>query len=189
VINVQNKNKALYSLVFTALLSALVFASNYISFPIGQSRIHVANAVCLLAGMLLGPVNGGIAAGLGSALFDLSFPAYAAEWWITFINKAAMAMICGSIIHRTEKPQKRLIYISAFAGSITYIFLYLFKSFIQLRFITPVPANTIGPTLLTMLGASLVNAIFAILVAPLVYMALEPALKAANILYSKPPEK
>ena len=49
VINVQNKNKALYSLVFTALLSALVFASNYISFPIGQSRIHVANAVCLLA--------------------------------------------------------------------------------------------------------------------------------------------
>ena len=63
VINVQNKNKALYSLVFTALLSALVFASNYISFPIGQSRIHVANAVCLLAGMLLGPVNGGIAAG------------------------------------------------------------------------------------------------------------------------------
>ncbi|NLJ64856.1 MAG: ECF transporter S component [Christensenellaceae bacterium] len=185
----QNKNKALYSLVFTALLSALVFASNYISFPIGQSRIHVANAVCLLASMLLGPVNGGIAAGLGSALFDLSFPAYAAEWWITFINKAAMAIVCGAIMHRVEKPSKKLIYVSAAVGSITYMVLYLFKSFIQMRFIAPVPASTIGPTLLTMLGASLTNAIFAVLVAPLVYMALEPALRASNILYSKPPKE
>ena len=66
------------NLAFMGMMIALVFVSNYISIPTGYSRLHAANAVCLLAGMLFGGVRGGIIAGLGSAIFDLTFPAYAA---------------------------------------------------------------------------------------------------------------
>lgn len=172
-------------LVFTALLTALVFASNYVSFPVGPSRIHIANAVCLLSGMLLGPINGGVAAGLGSALFDLTFPAYAAEWWITFINKAAMAIVCGWLVHRKAEDSKKWAYFSCSIGAITYIALYIFKKFIQLRFISSVPIDTIGPTLLASFLASIVNGLFAILVAPLAYHALKPTLEKNGILYKR----
>ncbi len=171
-------------LVFTALLAALVFASNYVSFPIGQSRIHIANAVCLLSGMLLGPINGGIAAGLGSALFDLTFPAYAAEWWVTFINKAAMAVACGLLIYKKNASgSKKWVYFSCLIGALVYIALYIFKSFIQMRFIGQVPVDTIGPTLLTYFLASIVNGAFAVLVAPLAYYALKPTLEKNGVLY------
>ncbi|MDO5023071.1 MAG: ECF transporter S component [Eubacteriales bacterium] len=181
---VQKQSKV-SRLVFTALLAALVFASNYISFPIGQSRIHIANAVCLLSGMILGPLSGGIAAGLGSALFDLTFPAYAAEWWITFINKAAMAAVCGWLVHKRDTTNKSWVYFSCFIGAITYIALYLFKSFLQLRFITQVPIDTIAPTLLTYFLASIANGLFAILAAPVVFYALNPTLDKMGISFKK----
>ena len=53
------------NLAFMGMMIALVFVSNYISIPTGYSRLHAANAVCLLAGMLFGGVRGGIIAGLG----------------------------------------------------------------------------------------------------------------------------
>ena len=77
------KKTAAANLAFMGMMTALVFVSNYISIPTGYSRLHAANAVCLLAGMLFGGVRGEIIAGLGSAIFDLTFPAYAPEFWIT----------------------------------------------------------------------------------------------------------
>ncbi len=50
----KNKN-SIYKIVTVGLLGALVFVSNYLSFPIPVpvgdiSRIHLGNAFCLLAG-------------------------------------------------------------------------------------------------------------------------------------------
>ncbi len=59
-----------YTITFIGVMSAVVFVSNYLSIPVASSRVHMANAVCLLAGMLFGGLQGGLAAGLGSALFD-----------------------------------------------------------------------------------------------------------------------
>ena len=48
---------------FIGMMSAIVFVSNYISFTIPLAiggditRVHVANAFCLLAGLSLGPVR------------------------------------------------------------------------------------------------------------------------------------
>lgn len=171
-------------LSLAGLMVALVFVANYISIPTGYSRLHVANAVCLLSGMLFGGPMGGVIAGLGSALYDLTFPAYAAESWITFINKGAMALACGLIVtdRKNHWSPALISAIGAVTGALLYITLYLLKSYVQMRWVTPVPADKVVLTLAGKAGSSLVNGLFAAIVAPLLYHTLKPALEKQGIL-------
>lgn len=171
-------------LAYAGLMTALVFVSNYLSIPTGYSRLHVANAVCLLAGMLFGGLRGAIIAGLGSAFYDFTFPAYVAVSWITFINKGAMALACGIIVtdQKNHWSPAVISVIGAVAGAVCYIALYLTKSYIQLRWVTPVPVDSIPVALSSKLFSSLTNGAFAVAVAPLLYHALKPALEQQGIL-------
>ena len=95
----MREHDATRRLAYLGLMAALVFASNYarITLPIalgGQTSFTLANIVCCLCGLLLGPV-GGLASGLGSALYDLTNPLYAAECWITFLTKGTMGLVAG----------------------------------------------------------------------------------------------
>lgn len=136
----------------------------------GQCRVPVG-------GHALGGVKGGLAAAIGSALFDLTFPAYVAEAWITFINKGAMALVAGLIVRSVPEPSRLRLILGGAAGAALYIALYLLKSYFQIRYVTPVPVETIGPLLLEKLAASSVNGIFAVIVAPLLYTVLAPGIK------------
>ena len=93
--NEKNVNK----LTMLGMMTALVFVSNYlrITMPIaigGRTSFTLANIMCCLSGLLLGPV-GGFASGLGSAIYDLTNPAYAPECWITFLTKGVMGLVAG----------------------------------------------------------------------------------------------
>ncbi len=179
----MTKKSTAATLAFMGMMTALVFVSNYISIPTGYSRLHAANAVCLLAGMLFGGPKGAIIAGLGSAIFDLTFPAYAPEAWITFINKGAMAMACGIIVNdKTSRlsPRVRAV-LGALSGAVLYIALYMIKSYVWARWVAPIPAETIAVSLAGKLGSSSFNGLFAVIVAPLLYAALNPALKKAGL--------
>ena len=171
-------------LALAGMMTAAVMVSNYISIPTGYSRLHVANAVCMLAGMLFGGVRGGIIAGLGSALFDLTFPAYVAEAWITFINKGAMALACGLIVHDRGNRLSRhtMTIIGSVTGALLYVALYMLKSYIQMRWVTPVPPDVVPVTLVGKLSSSAINGLFAVIVAPLLYAALYPALTKSGLL-------
>ena len=73
--------KSINKLTALGMMTALVFVSNYlrITMPIaigGRTSFTLANIMCCLSGLLLGPV-GGLASGLGSALYDLTNPAFA----------------------------------------------------------------------------------------------------------------
>ena len=59
-----------YKIVFTAVMAAIVCVITLFRFPLLGSKVHFANAMCLLSGLLFGPLFGGLAAGLGSALYD-----------------------------------------------------------------------------------------------------------------------
>ncbi len=116
------------------VMSALVFASNYISFPIGDiSRVHMGNVVCLLSGFILGGVGGGFAAGIGSALYDLTNPLYTPDMAFTFAFKFIMAYICGKIAYGNGKnalaiPRNA---IAAILGNLAYLVLHVSKNFIN----------------------------------------------------------
>ncbi len=172
------------TLALAGMMTAVVMVSNIWRIPTGYSQLHVANAVCLLAGMLFGGVKGGIIAALGSALYDLTNPAYVAEAWITFINKGAMALACGIIVNdRGNRLSRHAVnLIGSITGAVLYIALYLFKSYVQMRWVTPVPPETIPVSLVGRLSSSAINGLFAVIVAPILYTALYPALTKSGLL-------
>ena len=72
----KKKSIGALTIAFTAMMAAMVYVVTLFRFPLLGSKVHFANAVCLLAGLLLGPVTGGLSAGLGSALYDVLFGGY-----------------------------------------------------------------------------------------------------------------
>ena len=100
------------NLALIGVLAAIVFVlTKFISIPIpsplGKTALSVGNAMCVLSALLFGPAVGGLAAGIGNALVDLTDPAWAPEFWITFINKFLMAFIAGVIMHKVHLGSER----------------------------------------------------------------------------------
>lgn len=168
-------------IAFTGLMAALVFAtSKFLSIPlptaIDNTRIHMGNVMCLLSGLLLGPVLGGLAAGIGSMIFDLLDPIYITSAPFTFMFKFAMAWICGMIaLHGKEEKKWRYI-LGAVIGALSYVVLYLSKTFIE-NTILGYELETVLLTVLQKGGASVVNAILAAAISVPLALILRPALK------------
>lgn len=106
--------KSTKKLVISALFTALCCIGTMIHVPTGitSGYVHLGDAMVLFSGIILGPVYGGLAAGLGSALADL-INGYAIFVPGTFIIKGLCAIVCGYIFHsKTKKDvQKKYIYI------------------------------------------------------------------------------
>jgi len=91
------KNNNILRMVYTSLMISLVFISTYaikVPVPFTNGYIHPGDSMVFLSGVLLGPIYGAIAAGIGSALSDL-IAGY--TFWImpTLIIKALMGYIVG----------------------------------------------------------------------------------------------
>lgn len=91
-------------LVLAALLTALVcVATMIIKIPSPlKGYVNLGDCIVLVAGWLLSPVYGFLAAGLGSALADL-FSGYVTYAPATFLIKGAMALIahaCFKLLHK-----------------------------------------------------------------------------------------
>ncbi len=83
-------------MVIAALMSAFTcIATMIIKIPTPTfGYIHLGDALVLLCGMILGPVSGALAAGIGSMFADI-FSGYASWALATFIIKALTAGIAG----------------------------------------------------------------------------------------------
>ena len=92
----SKKKFTIYQLAFTALMAALVFVSTQfnIKIPLGMgvtSMISFGNIFCILSALLLGPIYGGLAAGIGSFFFDLLDPVFITSAPFTLVFKFIMA--------------------------------------------------------------------------------------------------
>ena len=67
----MKRDRKTFYICLTGLMAALACVSNYISIATPASRIHIGNAVCVLSGLLLGPLYGFFAAAIGNGLFDI----------------------------------------------------------------------------------------------------------------------
>lgn len=96
------------TLVTAALLCALCFVGTmFIQIPTGTNGyIHVGDAFVLLCGYMLGPVWGALAAGVGSALTDMT-TGYMLWAPGTFAIKALMALIAYFVFRLVYKASKR----------------------------------------------------------------------------------
>ena len=170
------ERKKLYRIVFVGVLAAMVYVVTLFRFPLLGSKVHFANAVCLLAGMLLGPVFGGVAAGLGSAIYDALAGYDVLNVLITFVSKFAMAYVCGLIVRKGNGKQRDYTLIGSIAGALTYVALYMLKTAVY----GAIAGNVWGPVA-SKFPASIINAGAAIVAAPLFFHAVLPALKAGGI--------
>lgn len=93
-------NKKLIKLVTAALMAALTCVATYaIHIPSPAGYIHPGDGFVLLSGIILGPIYGPLAAGIGSLLADLiaAYPQYALA---TLIIKALTAALAAFIYRK-----------------------------------------------------------------------------------------
>ena len=188
----NNSNSTVITrVVFTGVMAAIICVITIFRIPLGQSKVHFANSMCLLSGLLLGPAWGGAAVGLGSALYDVMLGGYGLlDALITFVSKFAMAFVTGILYRAWTKKnaeddwKKNLppLVVSCVIGSLTYVALYMLKTWLFKTYVEPVPAETIPTVMVAKLIPSLINAAFAVVTAPIFYHAVRPALKSAGIL-------
>lgn len=98
----DNKIKKLtLSALFTALTCVATMIIKIPTLGTG-GYIHLGDAFVVLSGIFLGPLYGGLAAGIGSALADL-LGGYFIYVPITFIVKAVIAVVVALVYHKLTK--------------------------------------------------------------------------------------
>ena len=175
-------------IVFVALMAALTVAGSAlrITLPIdiaGTTSFHLGNIMCALSGLLLGPWLGGLASGLGSAIYDMTNPLYISECWITFLTKGAYGLAVGLVVWKAKgKWDYGRAAVATVAGALTYAMLYLAKSYfyngLLLKGLTPAAALT---TIVAKLPATTFNAVVAIVFAPILAVAIRKALERNHL--------
>ena len=177
----------LYRIVIIGLMAAMVFVCTMflgirIPTPTGTTQLKTANAICLLTGLLFGGWTGGLAAGIGSALFDLTYPEWAAGAWLTFIFFFAMGAICGGIAYAggAAGKNKARNWLAAVCGAVGYWLLYVGKSILVLCLSGSAFSAAFIATTPKMLTGG-INAVFAVVVSNLLAALLRPKLEAAGI--------
>lgn len=183
----QNYKISTRRIVFTALMAALTCIGSYlrVGIPIdigGNTYFHLGNIFCALSGILLGPWLGGLAAGLGSAIFDMFYPAFISECWLTFLMKGAYGLIAGLVIRIGGKEWGYVkSVLGSAAGAVTYAVLYLIKSYFKAIIVSGATADAAWLAVIGKLPATIFNAAVAVIFAPILAVAIEKALKKNHL--------
>jgi len=185
----MKRNERLKMIVFSGVMAAIVWAVTLLKFPLLGSNVHFGNAMCLLGGLLFGPVTGGLSAGIGSMLYDLVSGGYGIdEALITLISKGAMGALAGLIAHWGRKhsgeSHGRNIAASVL-GALTYVGLYMLKTLIYQHFVYGLPWDGTFVAMGLRLPASLLNAAVAVMAAPMLTAAIRPSLVRAGVMKNK----
>ncbi len=185
----QHQTISTKKIVLTALLAALTVVGSAlrITLPLeigDTTSFHLGNIICALSGILLGPWLGGLAAGLGSALYDILFyPAFIDECWITFLTKGAYALVAGWIAWRGTQPcSYAKATLATTAGALTYAALYLLKTYFYKGLL--IQGLTAQAAMLSVIGkipATVFNAVVAVIFAPMLAAALTKALNRSHL--------
>jgi uncharacterized membrane protein len=177
----SNQKNTTVNIALAGLMGALVLVGTFLNVPIpvlgDKTMISLGNVFCILSGLLLGPVYGGAAAGIGSFIFDL-IGGWASDAPFTLVFKFLMAFVCGLIAYggdKTAKNLKRLI-IAAITGSLTYCVLYLGRSYIGAVLLGNA-AGAVKTILITKGSVSLTNAVIADVVSIPLFIAIRKALE------------
>lgn len=142
----NNLKKLILAALFAAL-SCVATMSIRIPTPGTGGYIHPGDAIVILSGVILGPVWGFFAGGIGSALSDL-IGGYFVYAPITFVIKGLVALVAGHLYQKIGKTQKSR-YVAVVLGGVADIILVAGGYFVCEYFIygagaaASIPANII----------------------------------------------
>jgi len=180
----------------TALLAALCFVSFTflqikIPMPGGDATsIHIGNAFCVLAALLLGGLYGGLAGAIGMSIADLMDPVYITVAPKTFVLKLCIGLITGLVAHRiahiNESTDKKYVLkwsvIAAVCGlGFNVIFDPLVGYFYKM-WVLGQPQELASVLAKWSTATTFVNAVVSTVLVGLIYNVLRPALSRAGLM-------
>ena len=185
----RKTHQLLIKLTATAMMTAIVFVGNFlrVTMPVplgGVTSFTLANILCALSGILLGPLHGFLAAGLGSFFFDLT-GIWAKEALITLCTKGMYGLIAGLVLHCLFKNAKEKYapqLMASACAAVGYMAAYLVKNYFYNAAIQELTEPVQRWALVvSKLPATVVNGVIAIIFAPILGVALMKALRAAHL--------
>ena len=186
--NLTRQHHHVLRLCVTAVMAALVLVASDLQIQIpsilGMNRFHLGNSMCALSGILLGPWWGGLASGLGSALFDLTNPAYVASAPITLLTKGAYGLVAGAVFRYVfgRRSGYAAELASTAAAAAVYVVLYLGKKFfLDGLLVAGLNTATAWAAVIEAAPSALFNAAAAVVIAPILGVAVQRGLKAAHL--------
>ena len=174
-------------IVLTALMAALTIVGSAIriTMPIdiaGTTSFHLGNIMCALSGILLGPWLGGLAAGLGSFLYDMTNPLYIDEAWLTFLMKGAYGLLPGLVMLLWKGKWCTVkAAIATIPGAVAYAALYLLKNYYKCVWVKFMTHEAALIAVAAKVPATIFNAVVAIIFAPILAVAIRKALEQSHM--------
>ncbi len=192
----RNKNSKLLKLTQTALFAALCFvAFTFIQIKIpvpggGATSLHIGNAFCVLAALVLGGWYGGLAGAIGMTIADLLDPVYILSAPKTFVLKLCIGLITGLVAHRYAKINNssnksyvaKWVTISAACGLAFNVVFDPIAGYLYKQYILGQPQKVAAVLAKLSAVTTFVNAIVSVILVSLIYNALMPALRRAGLL-------
>ena len=184
-------------IVITGLMAALCYvAFTFLKIPIptpagGMTALHIGNAFCVLAALILGGVYGGLAGAIGMTIADLMDPAYVVSAPKTFFLKLMIGLIAGFVAHRiariTEEHDHgyvlRWSIIASIAGLGFNVIADPVVGYLYKTYLLGIPQEVSKIMATWAAGATAFNAVVGTIVVAVVYSALRPVLKKAGMFY------
>ena len=190
----NQKMDPVYKIVLTALMAALCYvAFTFLKIPIptfggDYVALHIGNAFCVLAALLLGGYWGGLAGAVGMTIGDLT-TSYVTSAPKTFLLKLCIGLIVGLVAHKIFKLSRShsakyvtAVTIGASACGMAFNIVadplvgYFYKTYLF-----GVPQDITAILVKISALTTSVNAVVAVIAASIIYLALRPALQKADL--------
>lgn len=183
------------TMVTTAMFAAMCyigFAVLRIDIPVGTEKtaFHLGNVFCVLGALFLGGFWGGMAGAVGLTIADLT-SAYVTSAPKTFLLKLGIGLIAGLVAHKVfhiskndqhKVPLPVATVLSCTAGMAFNVVADPLVGYFYKMYVLGVPQEV--ASIWVKMGAvtTLVNAVIAVIVASVLYLALRPALKKSKLI-------
>ena len=193
----ERKNDKVYKVVLTALMAALCYvAFTFLKIPIptfggDYVALHIGNAFCVLAALLLGGAYGGLAGSLGMTIADLLDPVYITSAPKTFVLKLCIGLIAGFVAHRlghiTQEHDAHYIFKWTLAASVAglgfNVIMDPIAGYFYKNYVLGVQSDAAKIMSTWAAGVTFINAVAGTIVVVAVYMAVRPVLKKSGMFF------
>ena len=194
----ENKNTTLIKWAQTALLAALCFVSFTflqikIPMPGGDATsLHIGNAFCVLAALLLGGFYGGLAGAVGMTIADVIDPVYILVAPKTFVLKFCIGLITGAVAHKVAKidqsSDQKYIFkwstVAAICGLGFNVIADPLVGYFYKQYILGQPQEMASVLAKWSTMTTFVNAVVSTILVAIIYNVLRPALMKSGLLIS-----
>lgn len=180
-----------------AALCYIGFAFFKIDIPVGTEKtaFHFGNVFCVLAALLLGGYWGGLAGAVGMTIGDLT-TSYVTSAPKTFLLKLIIGLIVGFVAHKIFKLDRehdakyitKVTILASVCGMGFNIIADPLVGYFYKTYLLGVPQDLAALFAKISLGTTAVNAVLAVILASVFYLALRPALKKAGLFVRVTPD-